>query len=176
VLRASHGRDDAIAAEIALARLHLEERDYEEATRLLEQLRREALELGQIVHALEVALYLADCVTRAGDPEAALALLEQASAEAGGEAAMLASTMARVRAEALVELGRLDEAGAEIAIGLSQARQQGLLYEEALLLRARIDLASRSGQDADPTESARAMELLARLGVRQASAARFIPS
>jgi hypothetical protein len=48
--------------------------------------------------------------------------------------------LARVEATALAALGRIDEAAKSIEAGLKQARAEGLVYDEALLLRADAQL------------------------------------
>jgi hypothetical protein len=45
-----------------------------------------------------------------------------------------------------VGVGRLDEAAAILAKGLASARQQGLIYDEALLLRATTRLDRAAGR------------------------------
>ena len=54
-----------------------------------------------------------------------------------------------------------------MAAGLDSAREQGMVYEEALLLRTRAELAITEGRDADAAlDLAAANELLTRLGAR----------
>jgi hypothetical protein len=66
---------------------------------------------------------------------------------------------------ALGKLGRLQEA-AEIAVkGLTRAREQGLMYEEALLLRTMAEIAAEGDRNELLEEADR---LLQQLGVDRA--------
>ena len=91
---------------------------------------------------VEVAVIRADGRLRAGDPAAALALLDQAQALAGKDAELLRPKTAWVRGRALTALGRGNDARAEIDVGLDAARAQQLLFEEALLLASRLSFAA----------------------------------
>ena len=77
---------------------------------------------------------------------------------------------ARIAASALVELGRMKEASAELESGLRSALDLGLLYDEALIRVARISLARRMGTDPDPDEVEQTNRLLSQLGIEQAVA------
>jgi hypothetical protein len=69
---------------------------------------------------------------------------------------------------ALAALGRIDEAAESIEAGLNQARAEGLVYEEALLLMADAQLT-----EADPVLQQKKLEeadrLFQLLGVVQAA-------
>ncbi len=75
--------------------------------------------------------------------------------------------LARLRATGLAALGRFDEALDQIDSGLTQARQQGLLYDQGLLLELRCDTVRARGATPDPDDVAEAEQLLDRLGVRR---------
>ncbi|MBY5162973.1 adenylate/guanylate cyclase domain-containing protein [Salsipaludibacter albus] len=170
VLQAAGDRDGAINAELQMARLLLRRGDTDRAREMLAEVRAQANELGQLQFAYEAVLYLAECLVREGDADDALDLVHRATERAGERAAMFRPQRARVVARALVVLGRLDEAGDELADGLAAAREVGLAYEEALLRVARLDLAS-TGDEADPEEQAAVTALLDGLGVQEARAA-----
>ena len=94
----------------------------------------EARRLGERHSQLEAAVYLAEIRIRREDAAGALELLAAAESEAGDDAELYASALARVRGAALAALGRTEEACAQLESGLTRARDEGLLYEEALLL------------------------------------------
>ena len=61
-----------------------------------------------------------------------------------------------------------------LAEGAVQAGQQGLPYEEGLLLLAKACCAQRAGRTAEADEVARGRELLTRCGVHLEGAARYV--
>jgi ATP/maltotriose-dependent transcriptional regulator MalT len=89
---------------------------------------------------VEAAIYRAQGLVGQGQPELALDLLEEAVRNSAGEAEVYGCALARVKAAALSALGRMDEAAESIEAGLKQARAEGLVYEEALLLNAQAHL------------------------------------
>lgn len=152
VLRASEFPDGATFAEVQLARLLMARHgDLEEPVNLLTSARDELIALHQYGSALEAAVHLADCVNRAGEPAGALDLLDHATTLAAGEADVFAGPAARVRALALAQLGRHDEAMSELTAGLGIARQQGLAYELTQLDAVRADLLREIGRSLDET-------------------------
>ena len=167
VLRAAKALDDGLFAEIQLGRLLVEQGDYEEADKQLNDLRSEALGLGQSGYALEAAMHLADSKVAQGDGAGALHLLDEAEEAAGGEDLLYAPTLERVRAQALADEGRFEEAEEQLQLGLNEARRQGVTYEEALLLLVQAEVARQSGRDAKAADPERADRILQRLGVRR---------
>ncbi len=119
-------------------------------------------EMGSAVDALEASMVLAEVAIEAGDSSRALAIVEEAQQATQGEGASLEASSQVVRGSALLALDRLDEAGAAITIGLAAARDQGLPFEEALLLRLRSQWVQRSGgaslDGSDPGAAAAADE------------------
>jgi len=162
VLRAHKLLDQALFAEIQLARLHLL-RDDKEAMKELARIRTEAAKVGHTHWMVETAIYLGLGLVRQGDPGAALELLTEAQRSSGGEAQVYACSLARVRALALAGLGRTEEAAEAVRAGLSQARAEGLVYEEALLLRTKAELAKETENGDNLLEEAE--RLLQQLGV-----------
>ena len=98
-------------------------------------------ELGNVSSALEAALVRAEAVSRGGAPAEALAIIAAAEREAHVEAAFSLPRTCLQRGWALLALGRPEEAAEMVSTGLVAAREQGLPYEEALLLRlgSRVD-------------------------------------
>jgi tetratricopeptide (TPR) repeat protein len=171
-LRASRAANHALFAETQLGRLLMERGEREQARIILERIRAEADLLGQTMVSLETALHLAQLQVLQKDPDEALDYLDNAQGAAGEDAVVLASTLARIRASALAEIGEIEKASAAIEDGLVEARRQGLAYEEVLLLRLATDVALRAGQDPDPTRMSEAEALEERLGIRQPASAR----
>jgi tetratricopeptide (TPR) repeat protein len=164
ISRAHKALDAAIFAEIQLARLKLSRGD-EDAMDVLTRIRNEAIAVGHTQSAVEASIYIGLGLVRAEDPEAALELLSEAEGVSGGEAELYGSSVARVKALALAKLGRLQDAGDVAMKGLARAREQGLLYEEALLLRTMAEIASEGDRNQLLEEADR---LLQQLGVDRA--------
>ncbi len=160
-LRAYHLIELLPFAEIQLARLEMERGNLGLAIGFLDQIYDDATAGGRNDDALEAAIYLADALVRSGVAERALATLDAAEAQAGDEAEFYEASLLRVRAQALALTGDLEGALALTEKGLAVARDHGLLYEEALLLRAKGEIAD----DKEAVEEAN--RLLHRLGVVQ---------
>ena len=161
-LRAAH-HTAAIFAETQLGRL-MARRGEPGAVEALRKVAAEAAEGSNSFLLLEALVQLASAHVRFGEPEAALAVLEEAEASAGDEIAVAAAAVRRITAEALLELGRLDEAERMLEAGLVDAKRQGLLYEEARIRLVRAGLVRRRGGTADK-EVQEADRLLHLLGV-----------
>ncbi|HKX76062.1 MAG TPA: adenylate/guanylate cyclase domain-containing protein [Acidimicrobiia bacterium] len=164
-LRAHNLVDAAIFAEIQLARLQLARGD-PEAMPTLEEIRREAAEVGQTHSALEAAIYIALGLVEQARYAEALELVAQAERAAGREAELYGCPLARVRTIALARLGQTDEARVEADKGLRLARDEGLVYEEALLLRAQAEISEGEHRQNQLEEAQR---LLQQLGVIRAA-------
>lgn len=100
----------------------------------LKQVIDEANRIGQPFFAVDAAVHLADALTRSGDPERALEVIDVAKDLAGEDAALYEVPLERLRAGALITMGRSDEAFGHLEPALASAREQRLVYEEALLL------------------------------------------
>jgi tetratricopeptide (TPR) repeat protein len=150
VLRALRALDDVLFAEIQLGRLLVERGEPLEAVDHLVAVRGEATGLGQVGYAFEAAMYLASGLASLGRFDDARATLDEAVAEVGYVDPVYQATLARVRAEALMGSGRYENAEATLAEGLAVASEQGLEYEEALLLRDSIRLDRAMGRLPDP--------------------------
>src|SRR5207344_1576672 len=101
-----------------------------------------------------------------GRADTALETLDDALAELGSVVPLLQSTWARVRAQALMGSGRIEEARGEIQVGLQSAREHGLLYEEGLLILASVELDRAEGIDPAPETLAEVETRFRRLNVR----------
>ncbi|HEY7583967.1 MAG TPA: adenylate/guanylate cyclase domain-containing protein [Acidimicrobiia bacterium] len=140
VLRAHNLIDAAIFAELQLARLQLLRGREETAMSMLTEIGAEAAAVGQTHSVVEAAIYRAQGLVTQGQPDTALEVLGDAVRNGSGEADVYGCALARVEATALAALGRIDEAAKSIEAGLKQARAEGLVYDEALLLRADAQL------------------------------------
>jgi class 3 adenylate cyclase/tetratricopeptide (TPR) repeat protein len=145
VLRGQKYLGFALFAETQLARLRMERGDHEEAVKALTGIIDEAERSGQPYYAVDAALQLADALTRAGDPERALEVVDVAGDFAGDEAALYEVPQKRLRASALAGLARPVEALADVEAALASAREQRLAYEVALLLLLRAELEDDEG-------------------------------
>jgi class 3 adenylate cyclase/tetratricopeptide (TPR) repeat protein len=140
IFRATGYPDGQALAETYLGRLLLARGDVEAAAQCLDGARRSFENIGIPGGALEATVPLADCHLRLGDPAEALRLIDEALRRAGGEAGVLAPSIARVRAAAMAHAGQLPQALEQIAAGLDAARRQQLPYEEGLLLDLRDEI------------------------------------
>ena len=145
VLRASGDEYSASYGEMLLARVHLIQGEFLEAEELAAKAVAAFTLLGNRISAFEANLVRASIALEDHRPDGALLIVVESEREARGEAASLQARANLVGARALLALDRLDEAERALVIGLQLARDQGLPYEEALLLKTRAALATRKG-------------------------------
>jgi tetratricopeptide (TPR) repeat protein len=164
VFQATHSIEGKNSGEMNLARIMIERGEYREADQLLERVENEYRDADQPLGALEAAAIRAFGRARSGEPAAALALLDSAWNAAGADAQLRLPVVACERIPILISLDRFDEALRDVQRALAAAREQGMPYEEGLLLRASADVAEALGQrdDAAASEAAR---ILRGLGV-----------
>jgi hypothetical protein len=111
---------------------------------LLKSIQERSLAAGETMSSFNVAIQLADLRLRNGRPAESLEILDEAGESSAG-LEILGATVRHVRAQALSALGSHDEALAAIDVGLAQARKQGLLFDEAVLLADRNEIVVRAG-------------------------------
>lgn len=174
VLRAAGSTDDLLFVELQQGRLLLNQGDYDGAIASLSDLRRRLLDLGQTGFAFEAAVQHSLALVACGREAEVPALLEEAVAAVGEVDALYAPMLARIRGSALAAGGSCEEAAEVLGTGAEQARAQGLLYEEGLLLLAKATCTQRAGRAADASGIARGRELLTRCGVRLDGAPRHV--
>ncbi len=150
--RTQLGRIRAVSGEVDDARAILEE--------LVDQLTQTHPAL-----AVDPACALAELEVDAGRPAIAVDILDAALRAVDGEAGVYAATELRVRARALIHLGRLDEADAVVANGTATAEAAGLDYEHALLGVASAELSLARGEPVDRPRLEAVMAALEALGV-----------
>ncbi|NHA67640.1 adenylate/guanylate cyclase domain-containing protein [Phycicoccus flavus] len=166
VLRASGAVTFLVLGELQRARLLVSRGELEEAARTAERVHEQARGLGQTTSAMEAALVRADAVSREGRAEEALALVATAERELRADAGFSLARICLQRARALLTLGRFEEADEMVLTGRQAARELGLPYEEALLLRLESRVARHQGDDERWRSSdAEAREMLEGLGV-----------
>jgi class 3 adenylate cyclase/tetratricopeptide (TPR) repeat protein len=164
-LRASGYRLAAMFTETQLARVAIEKGELPHAVETLTALVQEARESGEVGYAFEAWIQLASALTRSGQAERALLELEQAAELAGDAASPQRVPLAREVATALMQLGKLPLAEAELATALRIAREQGFAYEEAQALRALAALAELQGRESDAADARQEAErLMQRVG------------
>ncbi len=164
-LRASGYRLAAMFTEMQLARVAIEKGDLSRALDTLTGLVEEARESGEVGYAFEAWINLASALTRSGQADRALVELEQAAELAGDSASPQRVPLAREVASALMQLGKLPQAEAELATALRIARAQGFAYEEAQALRALAALAELQGRESEAADALQEAErLMQRVG------------
>ena len=141
-------------AEAQLGRLMMERGDHQSAIAALTRIVDEAIESGQSFIAVDTSVHLADAHIRGDDPETALRVIDVAQDLAGEDAALYEVPLERLRAAAMVALGRLDEAADCVDHALRSALRQGLIHEEALLLLIRSEI-PEVGSESDSEEASR---------------------
>jgi class 3 adenylate cyclase/tetratricopeptide (TPR) repeat protein len=165
VLRASGHLWGAAFAEMHLGRLLARAGDVDHAIVVLTAVRARFASLGRGASVYETSLHLADCLTLAGRPSDALAELAGSVGATSDDVSIFDAARSRVTAEALVSLGRVEEASDAFVAGIAAARAWALEYDLSLLLAAStaIPFSVSTGRDEPAAdESAR---LLDRLGV-----------
>ncbi len=166
VLRAHHLVDAALFAEIQQGRLLIGQGRFDEAFEHLTEIRAEATQVGQLHSTLEAAIHLAEEHVRRLEPIKALRLLDEAERDAGPDAALFATAIARVRTKALLSRGAVDDAAEVVHPGLRTARAERLRYDEARLLEILADIVRATGDTERANElSEEAQRLLRSLGV-----------
>jgi tetratricopeptide (TPR) repeat protein len=157
---ASNWLDGASFVEVQLARVLASEGRTEEAVELFHKARKQFEDLGETASVAELVVYLATCYLDAGRPQDALAAVEEVETLTGE---VDNPGVMRVKGLALAELGNVDDGRAIVQEGLTIAEDQGIPYEEALLLMACDQL--RDEAEEDRSRLARALEILDDLGV-----------
>jgi tetratricopeptide (TPR) repeat protein len=135
-----------------LGRVASREGRHDEGRRLLEQSLTELRGIDAVSFTIELRARLAEAAVLRGDHARALEL-----AAVESDTPSVQALVHRVRAYALAQAGRLDEALSEIEASLALARHAGALYEVALSLRARGGIRDSSG---DVTEGDGILETL----------------
>lgn len=167
VFRAARDVSGVAYALGSLGRLASRIGQYEEAMNLFAQAREGFVHVGEERQVVETDARVAECHLFRGDGEEALAKAGEtlARADALGGVAAQSPMLHRIRGLALMQLGRLDEAGPALEESLAAARSRRAGYEIAQTLRALGGLARLKGIPPDSEQGAEADELIAGLGI-----------
>jgi class 3 adenylate cyclase/tetratricopeptide (TPR) repeat protein len=168
VLRASGDDVGGAEGEIQLARVQLARGEVAASDQVATRVWVELSILGSRVSAAAANLVRAEAALARDDPERALTLLPDPQASHTDEMESLLPRLQLIRGRALLRLGKFELASAALEVGLRSAQDQALPFEEALLLRTRVDLARDSpdavSQAAAETDALTARNILSRLG------------
>ena len=168
VLTVSGVEFGAAFGRMQLARVDLARGRLAEAEATILGVVEEFRALGARMTALEASLVHAEIACADGRYEDALEIVAEAETLARGDDAPMRARTCLVRASALTALGRLDDSADAVATGLEAAVEQGLIFEEARLLRARGELVLARGASGDPDAArddlAASRALMTRLG------------
>jgi tetratricopeptide (TPR) repeat protein len=166
VLRASGVEYSSVFGTILQARLHLACGRLAEAEEQAVQSIADARALGSQQSAFEASLVRAEVAIRRGAPEDGLRIAVEAERGALAEGTTLQAQLHLVRAGALLDLNRLQEADQEASLALKSAVAQHLPFEEARSLAIRASVAQRRGDvSAASADLALAGRLLSEMGV-----------
>jgi class 3 adenylate cyclase/tetratricopeptide (TPR) repeat protein len=160
VLRSSGFTPFALFAETQLARCLLERGKTDAAVEALAALVDEAAGMGHAGIVLEITLYHAQALARAGSGALALEFLNAAAFTAGEDAVFLAAPLERARAACLAAQGRLDDAREFLERALRAAQEQGLIYEQLLAHRDLLALSGAPPRAEELRETERLADLL----------------
>src|SRR5262249_40199417 len=157
VARASGTESRVADVASHLGRLLAREGSFEEARTLLAEARDRYEQDGARAEVVATEARIAECLLLQGDAAAALALAEDALAQAEAiEGTFLAVAMLdRLRGSALLELGRTDDARAALSRSLDEARAKAADYEIAQTLEALVELGRRAGEAVEEVEEER---------------------
>jgi tetratricopeptide (TPR) repeat protein/class 3 adenylate cyclase len=164
--RATGFTEGIASAQAQRARILLARGDLAGAEATLDEVLAAFTQAGQPLVALEVQAIMTEVRLRQGDPDRGLTELDRAIAASGRDADLVRASFAAPRAKVLAALKQYREAEAELAAGLAAARQRRQPYEEAMLLRARSDLAEALQIADDADADARLRSILLQLDIR----------
>jgi class 3 adenylate cyclase/tetratricopeptide (TPR) repeat protein len=162
------GRKEGIAINTSnMGRLLSRSQRYDEALALFEVAGGMFEEMGDDGEVLETQARVAECHVFRGDWREALATCNAAfllAREVGGVPPQL-PLLNRVKAYALIQEGRLEEARETLQESLAAARARQADYEIGLTLRAMVEFARVAGDPFDDQAEAESKAILDRLGV-----------
>jgi ATP/maltotriose-dependent transcriptional regulator MalT len=159
--------------ETQLARLLILRGDFVEAEALLDRITAEGRASDERASLLNAAIQRVDLRLRQGMPHEGLRVLDEIAAEAGAMPEVFWPVLARLRAAGFAALGQFDKAMTQIELGLENARQQALLYEQALLLDLRCETMLVEGETPSRDDVVEADRLFTKLGVVRESIAQL---
>jgi tetratricopeptide (TPR) repeat protein len=155
-------------ATMHLGRIAARRGDAERAADLLARARADFEAIEAATDILETDVVAVEAALLACEPERALELSVDALAReaASGGAALHGAALRRVRGEAYLFLGRLDQARSELELSLAVARANSADYEVALTLAVLERVTRMEGRPFGAEASEESRTILERLGVR----------
>jgi class 3 adenylate cyclase/tetratricopeptide (TPR) repeat protein len=163
IMRAAGLADEEAFAEAQFGRALMDRGDLEGAEKSLRAAVARFEELGEMQSFQEASAYLGTCLTSSGQPAEARSVI--ARAREAGEVTVNAPALLLVDAEALEQMGMLEDAFAAAVAAGTEAERQTSPYQEARAVLLRARLARLLGMRADDSESVRANDVLMSLGV-----------
>ena len=163
IWKAAGDRAGVVYAMSALGRLETRRGNHDEALRLLNEAKTDALDIGAEGDVVEAEARIAECLALQGKGaeavEVAGAALERVKTTPGAQQQL--PLIRRAQGWAFLQIGCAPDADAALKAGLRVARDRNLEYEVALTQRA---IARMGGPDADAAD-AESQEILERLGI-----------
>jgi class 3 adenylate cyclase/tetratricopeptide (TPR) repeat protein len=155
-------------ATMHLGRIAARRGDAERAAELLARARADFEAIEAATDILETDVVAVEAALLAHEPERALELSVDALAReaASGGAALHGAALRRVRGEAYLLLGELDQARAELELSLAVARANSADYEVALTLAVLARVARMEDRQLGAEAAEESRVILERLGVR----------
>jgi tetratricopeptide (TPR) repeat protein len=163
IMRAAGLADEEAFAEAQFGRALMDRGDLEGAEKSLRAAVARFEEVGEMQSFQEASAYLGTCLTSSGQPAEARSVI--ARAREAGEVTVNAPALLLVDAEALEQMGMLEDAFAAAVAAGTEAERQTSPYQEARAVLLRARLARLLGMRADDSESVRANDVLMSLGV-----------
>jgi tetratricopeptide (TPR) repeat protein len=164
VLRTARAVDDQELIALALreaARAYAGQLRFEQAHASFEEARARFTELGLGHELLTLDAAVAEARLRSGRPDNALALVDAVLKDTGAGATDLLPMLRRLRASALIDLVRAEDAAVEVALGMDTRNGTDGGYERAMLLRAQSRVAALQGRtEGGEREAARILDAL----------------
>ncbi len=142
---------------------------FDEAEELLEEARQGAYEAGAASQMVESEARLAEMHVLRGQPDQALRAVDSALQRSDAKEGVTAQEplIHRVRGYALLQLGELDRAAADLRQSLEAAQARDADYERALAAKALVDHAEVAGVEPDPQLLEASRQTFEALGVER---------
>ena len=166
VWRSQGATTDVADARRELGKLFARRGEFESAAEQLGLAHAEQVRAGKAGEALHTAVRIAELEVLRGAGEGTIASIEDTIQLAGRTegGTVFLPILSRLRAVAIAQDGRLEEAEALLDDALVSARRRGELYETALLLDALVAVRAAAGLDVSELAAQRDAEI-ARLGI-----------
>ncbi len=153
-------------ALVLRGRVALGRRDFDAAMNDFGEARTFAVEMGETDEVLTIDALAAECLLRSGDPAAAMSFVDDALVRAGRAETEASATplLYRVRGEALVMLGQIDDGHTQLRRALAEARRRDAQHDVEATLATLARLAAGDATEVRGWADERA-RLADRLGI-----------